>query len=77
MSMYHSKVGTNKKGGRTEIIHHTNNVDHNEHEERKESEWKKNGESEVLAEESKCISSGDDPSYIEHVITGLCSSSNT
>lgn len=44
---------------------------------RKESEWKKNGESEVLAEGSKCISSGDDPSYIEHVITGLCSSSNT
>ena len=50
MSMYHSKVGTNEKGGRTEIIHHTNNVDHNEHEERKESEWKKKGESEVLAE---------------------------
>lgn len=50
MSMYHSKVGTNKKGRRTEIIHHTNNVDHNEHEERKESEWKKKGESEVLAE---------------------------
>lgn len=74
--MYYFKVGINKKGGRIEIIYYINNVDYNEYEERKELEWKKNGESEVFVEESKCISFGDDFSYIEYVIIGLCLSLN-